>query len=87
MPVTVKRSSALRHAECYTFGMELRMRDDTKLQHSLRIAGDITASSVGGALLGTAITPLVGTIMGAVVGVVVSSFIAHRESAKSVGHP
>ncbi len=76
----------MRHAQCYTSGMEIQMRDEARLQHFLRIAGDITASSVGGALLGTAVEPVVGTIIGAVAGVVVSSLIAHRESAKSVGH-
>jgi uncharacterized protein YqgC (DUF456 family) len=67
--------------------MEIQMRDEAKLQHFLRIAGDITATSVGGALLGTAVVPGVGTIIGALAGVAVSSLIAHRESAKSVGHP
>lgn len=77
----------MRHAQCYTSGIEIPVLDEAKLQHFLRVAGDITASSVGGALLGTAVVPGVGTIVGAVAGVVVSSLIAHRESAKSVGHP
>ncbi|MEA2236909.1 MAG: hypothetical protein QOC81_1633 [Thermoanaerobaculia bacterium] len=83
--MTASRLEAMRHAECYTSDMEIRMPDEAKLQHFLRIAGDITASSVGGALLGTAVAPVIGTIIGAVAAVVVSSLIAHRESATTSG--
>ncbi|HEX3068808.1 MAG TPA: hypothetical protein VHX14_09540 [Thermoanaerobaculia bacterium] len=66
--------------------MEIQVGAGAKLQHFLRITGDITASWIGGAMLGTAVVPGVGTIVGAVAGVVVSSLIAQPEPAKSVGH-
>jgi uncharacterized membrane protein len=55
---------------------------ERRLDHFLRIAGDITATSVGGAMLGTAVEPIVGTIIGAVAGALVSSLIARREIAR-----